>query len=148
MISQSRKNYYYFKPPTVPKALSRAAQLQGQYIYYAGGTDIHLHWKQNLVPRLHIIDLTGIPELNQIEVNSRYIYLGSMVTLHELCNHPAVQKHLPLLVQAALSVASPVIRCSATLGGNLLVKTRCNYYNQSDLWREAAGGCLRDSGTT
>jgi len=53
-----------------------------------------------------------------------------------------------LMVEAALSVGTPVIRKTATVGGNLLVNNRCTYYNQSKPWRTAVGSCLRDVGDT
>jgi 4-hydroxybenzoyl-CoA reductase subunit beta len=50
------------------------------------------------------------------------------------------------MLEAAAAVASPIIRKSATIGGNLLCENRCIYYNQSQWWRESAGFCLKCGG--
>lgn len=51
-----------------------------------------------------------------------------------------------MLIEAALSVGAPLLRKTATLGGNVLCENRCLYYNQSDWWRESIGYCLKCDG--
>jgi len=51
-----------------------------------------------------------------------------------------------MLIEAALSVGSPLIRKTATIGGNVLCENRCLYYNQSEWWRESIGYCLKCDG--
>ncbi|MFQ6606451.1 MAG: FAD binding domain-containing protein [Fidelibacterota bacterium] len=138
----------YYKPNTVKEALNRAQQAPGPAVYFGGGTDIQIHRQQKLIPVHTIIDLCEIPALREIEVLPDKVRIGSMVTLKEINTHDYLQEHYPLLITAARSIATPVIRHTATVGGNLLVQNRCTYYNQSPDWREAIGNCLRDGGAS
>jgi len=131
---------------SVDEALAAAGNLQGDYRYFAGGTDIQIYYKQGLIAENSIIDLNEIAELKSIGFENGQLKMGSMATLGELARAKPVQDHFPLVRQAALSIATPVIRKTATVGGNLLVKNRCNFYNQSEDWRIAVGSCLRDQG--
>ncbi|HWR83148.1 MAG TPA: FAD binding domain-containing protein [Candidatus Deferrimicrobium sp.] len=133
-------------PTTVDEALILASQRAGECLYVAGGTDVQVRRKQELLVRPHVIDLSQVPSLRRIQRRNDQFEIGSMVTLEELSEESA--SCCPMLVEAVRSVASPVIRCTATVGGNLLVSNRCTYYNQSRFWRETAGSCLRDVGPT
>ncbi len=138
----------YAAPSTVDEALELARAHPGAYEYSAGGTDLQPLRQQELHSKPVIIDLCGIRELRGVRVIEGSTEIGSLVTLDELVSTPAVKQAYPLLVEAALSVATPVIRKTATVGGNLLVSNRCSYYNQSKMWRTAVGSCLRDVGDT
>jgi len=136
----------YLIPQSVKDALAAAGQLHGDYRYFGGGTDIQIYYKHELIPERSIIDLSEIAELKRLTFAQGELRIGALVTLDELARSQPVQAHFPLLRQAALSVATPVIRKTATVGGNLLVQNRCNFYNQSMQWRQAVGSCLRESG--
>lgn len=138
----------YTIPTTVAEALQGARRCAGDYIYLGGGTDILALGKHGLPQPAHLIDLSRISELAQISVTEEAIEIGSMVTLNRILSSNAIARRYPLITQAVQSVATPVIRKSATLGGNLLVQNRCTFYNQSLEWRETAGACLRDCGDT
>ena len=135
----------YLKPQSVANALSMAKE-HANYLYFAGGTDIQVYLKQQLKKPDHIIDLSDINELRNIESKDDNISMGSMTTLDAVNKNNPVIKEFPILVEAANSIATPVIRKTATVGGNILVNNRCNFYNQSFGWREAIGSCLRDVG--
>jgi 4-hydroxybenzoyl-CoA reductase beta subunit len=138
----------YSIPATTAEALAKARECAGDYVYFGGGTDIQIHRKHGLSTQRHIIDLSAIEELRKLRCAGDRLEIGSMVTLDELISAADLRKRWPLIVDAARSVATPVIRKSATIGGNLLVKNRCTFYNQSHQWRMAAGSCLRDTGDT
>lgn len=93
-----------------------------------------------------LIDLTGIDELKAVSVEGDFLKIGSLVTLDALAEIPGVITDFPALAEAAKSAASPVLRRSATLGGNILCENRCSFYNQSEWWREAVGYCLKCDG--
>ena len=137
---------FYIKPLTIGDALAAAKKCGGDYIYFGGGTDAAIYRKHRLSLENGIIDLNEIPEMKTIRVSENLIEIGSMVTLDEIVSFGEVVERLPLLAEAAASVASPVIRKSATIGGNLLVGNRCTLYNQSKEWRNAIGSCLKESG--
>jgi 4-hydroxybenzoyl-CoA reductase subunit beta len=92
------------------------------------------------------VSLSRVEALRHVRVEGDALCLGASVTLAELCEHPEVRARLPSLAQAAGLVASPSIRNTATLGGNIHLDTRCRYVNQSDFWRSAIGGCLKSEG--
>lgn len=102
--------------------------------------------KQALETRPQIIDLSEIGELQLMDYSADKLTIGAGVTLAELANSDLIGEHYPLLGQAAKAIATPVIRQSATVAGNLLVDNRCTYYDQSMSWRAALGSCLRDTG--
>jgi 4-hydroxybenzoyl-CoA reductase subunit beta len=74
--------------------------------------------------------------------------LGACVTLAEIAYDARFRNGLTALAQAASFVATPQIRNMATLGGNLCLDSRCNYYDQSYEWRKSIDFCLKKDGTT
>ena len=137
---------YFHTPSSTEEALSIAGKIYNNYTFFAGGTDIQIYRKQQLDTNEHIIDLSGIDELNSITIREGNLHLGAMTTLDEIISSSEIQTHYPLIAEAAKSVATPVLRKTATIGGNLLVKNRCSFYNQSQDWRNGVGSCLRDVG--
>ena len=72
--------------------------------------------------------------------------IGAGTTLTAVARHPEVARALPALATAAGVVSTPLLRNMGTLGGNLCVDTRCNYYNQSYQWRKAVNFCMKKDG--
>ncbi len=136
----------YIIPATVKKALASAAKYSPDFMYFGGGTDIQIYLKQQLLRPQTVIDLTGIKTLGKLKYSREKLELGALVTLDQIIRNNYIQINYPLLHQAASVVATPVIRKTATIGGNLLVKNRCTFYNQSKDWRNAIGSCLREEG--
>lgn len=114
--------------------------------YLAGGTDLLPNLRRGLADTATVIDLGGIAELAGIRVDADRVHIGAGTTLAALAAHPGIAAELPALAQAALAVAGPTHRESATLGGNLCLDTRCRYYNQSTPWREANHYCMKLAG--
>jgi 4-hydroxybenzoyl-CoA reductase subunit beta len=113
----------------------------------AGGTDLLPNMKRRQqVPKI-LLSLRHIGSLTQLHANggSR---LGACVTLTDLAADKRVQSGLTALAQAASQVATPHIRNMATLGGNLCLDTRCNYYDQNYEWRKSINFCLKKDGDT
>ena len=139
-------NPTYLIPASVEDALAAAKANGESFAYIAGGTDLMVHRQQENNTAACLIDLSALPGFDKIEFKNSKLLIGAGVTLHELANAETVRQHYPLLAEAALSIASPVIRKSATVGGNLLVENRCSFFNQSEFWREAIGLCLKCGG--
>ncbi len=137
---------YYHSPDSIKDAISMAREFDGNFIYFAGGTDVQIYRKQKLEKNEHIIDLKSIHDLNSISIKDEVLSLGAMTPLDDIIKSKEILKFFPVLVEAAKSVATPVIRKTATIGGNLLVRNRCTFYNQSQEWRNGVGSCLRDVG--
>lgn len=112
----------------------------------AGGTDVMPNRFQGNDKAECLVDISSLGELKKIEKSDGRIVIGSLVKLDELYNSVEIKKYFPCLSEAANAVASPVIRKSATIGGNLLCENRCIFYNQSEWWREAVGYCLKCNG--
>jgi len=136
----------YVKVKSIGEAIACARSYAGNFRYIAGGTDVLVNKFQGTETARCLIDLEGLTELKSISIENGRMKIGSMVTLEELSRNKLIHNYFPALAQAAKSVASPVLRKSATLGGNLLCENRCIFYNQSEWWREAAGYCLKCNG--
>jgi 4-hydroxybenzoyl-CoA reductase subunit beta len=74
------------------------------------------------------------------------MWIGAGETLTAVAQNPAVKKMFPGLAHAAGSVSTPQLRNAGTIGGNVFVDTRCNYYDQTFFWRQAAGFCIKKDG--
>jgi 4-hydroxybenzoyl-CoA reductase subunit beta len=136
----------YLKPATIHEAINMAIENAGDFRYLAGGTDVMVNKYQANDLAECLIDITGIEELKQAEYNGTHLKIGSLIRLDDLKNHSVIVEKFPALIEAAYAVASPVIRKTATLGGNILCENRCIFYNQSAWWREAVGYCLKCNG--
>jgi 4-hydroxybenzoyl-CoA reductase subunit beta len=123
-----------------------AASLTGS-MFIAGGTDLVPNLKRRQFDVAALISLNGLPDGHAVEGDhTRGITLGPRATLAELADHPSLQGPYRALAQACGSVSTPQVRYMGTLGGNLLVDPRCNYYNQTYSWRKAVGFCLKKDG--
>ena len=136
----------YLKPGSVQEALAMAEEWRPDFRYLAGGTDVMVNRWQGNETSSCLIDLNGIDELKLVARKGHYLSIGSLVTLDELKFHSAIVTEFPALIEAAEAVGSPLIRKSATLGGNILCENRCIFYNQSEWWRYAVGYCLKCEG--
>lgn len=136
----------YLKPTSIAEAIAMALANKDNFKYIAGGTDVLLNKFQGNDNSSCLIDISGINEMKNVNVIGKHLQVGSLVTLHHLNDHPAIINNFPSLIAAARSVGSPMIRKTATLGGNLLCENRCLFYNQSEWWREAVGNCLKCDG--
>ncbi len=136
----------YIKAASVTQAISCATGHTGNFRYLAGGTDVMVNKFQGNDEASLLIDISEISDLKGIAINDSFVRIGALTSLEELIVHPLVTRYFPVMAEAAKSVASPIIRKTATLGGNLLCENRCSFYNQSEWWRDAAGHCLKCDG--
>lgn len=136
----------YFIPNSIEQAFDIAKSNLGSFKYLAGGTDLLVNKFQGTEIIHSLIDLTHIKELKGVSVNKDYLRIGSLEVLEDLKKSKLIAEEFPMLIQAALSVGSPLIRKTATIGGNLLCENRCLFFNQSEWWRESVGFCLKCEG--
>jgi 4-hydroxybenzoyl-CoA reductase subunit beta len=111
-------------------------------MYVAGGTDLYPNMKRRHQEPTTVISLMGVPELKRLEAT----VVGSCVTLTDVTARPPDRLTAAVRHAAAL-VSTPLLRNMGTLGGNLCLDTRCNYYNQSYEWRKAIDFCTKKDGT-
>lgn len=116
-------------------------------VFIAGGTDLVPNLKRRQFDVSALISLNGLGDGTRIEGDPHSgMTIGSRVTLQEIATHPRLQREFRALAQAADAVSTPQVRYMGTLGGNLLVDPRCNYYNQTYSWRKAVGFCKKKDG--
>jgi xanthine dehydrogenase YagS FAD-binding subunit len=120
-------NFSYARPRDVEAALRLAAQPGAQFI--AGGTNLLDLMKGGVANPTRLVDITKVNGLAQIhELSSGGVRIGALATNSDAAEHPLIRKRFPLLSQAILAGASPQLRNMATVGGNLLQRTRCSYF--------------------
>src|SRR6185369_7830480 len=94
-----------------------------------------------------VISVTRLRELRQIQGDATSgMVIGSSVSLTELCEHPVINRDYGFVADAARLISTPLLRNMGTIGGNLLLDTRCNYYDQNYEWRKGINFCLKKDG--
>jgi len=132
------------RPTTAAQAVQTQAETGGRYV--AGGTDLLPNLKHGLDAPEHLIAVDHLPELHGAAPHRGGVLLGAGLSLHHLATDPAVRAHAAALAEAASQVAGPQHRRMGTLGGNVMLDTRCLFLNQTQAWRDALGGCLKADG--
>jgi len=113
----------------------------------AGGTDLYPNMKRRQFEPSVLVGLRGVREMTGVSGTAgEGLTIGATTTLSAVAQHPEISWHFAGLATAAGLVSSPQLRNMGTLGGNLCVDTRCNYYNQSHAWRKAVGFCMKKDG--
>ncbi len=116
-------------------------------MFIAGGTDLVPNLKRRQFDVSTLISLSALPNGDAVDGDaSRGLSIRAGATLDELAAHPALDGPYRALAQACGLVSTPQVRVMGTLGGNLLVDPRCNYYNQTYSWRKAVGFCMKKDG--
>ena len=122
------------------------ADLGADAMLVAGGTDVYPKMKRGQFTPRHLISLRALRELKGIRQTKDGLWIGAGESLTSASNHRLIAKHFPALAHAAESVSTPQLRNMGTIGGNVLVDTRCNYYDQTFFWRQAVGFCMKKDG--
>jgi 4-hydroxybenzoyl-CoA reductase subunit beta len=135
-----------------PRSVQEAAELlaspaRGGAMLVAGGTDLLPNMKRRQQVPGTLIGLRRVAELRNVS-NGDGLAIGGGVTLTELIRDDRVRRNYAGLWQAASQVATPHLRNMGTIGGNLCLDTRCNYYDQSYEWRKAIDFCMKKDGAT
>lgn len=138
--------FTYHQPRTLKQAVKMLAEFGDDGMLVAGGTDVYPKMKRGQFTPRHLISLRGLRDLKGIRRGKDGLWIGAGETLTAASRHRAIAKELPALAHAAESVSTPQLRNMGTIGGNVLVDTRCNYYDQTFFWRQAAGFCMKKDG--
>ncbi len=112
----------------------------------AGGTDLIPNLKRRQQTPEVLVSLRRVEGLRRIERGEGAIRLGAALTLADLVSEERIRREHSALFRAAAQVATPHLRNMATLGGNLCLDTRCNYYDQNYEWRKAIDFCMKKDG--
>jgi xanthine dehydrogenase YagS FAD-binding subunit len=94
----------------------------------AGGTEL-LNWmKEGIASPTRLVDINALKALDHISADGERLRIGALARMSTVARHPEVVRHFPALTQALEKAASPQIRNMASMGGNLLQRTRCPYF--------------------
>jgi xanthine dehydrogenase YagS FAD-binding subunit len=96
----------------------------------AGGTDMLQLMKDDVRRPRRLVDITALP-WTTIEAGPSGLRVGALARMSDVADDPAVREHYPVVAQALLASASPQVRNMATIGGNLLQRTRCVYFRDT-----------------
>jgi 4-hydroxybenzoyl-CoA reductase subunit beta len=139
--------FEYLRPRTAGEAAEMLAAHDGLAMAIAGGSDLLPKMKRRQIEPTRLVGLRGLPELAGISAEpDGSLRIGAAETLATICTAPEVERSAPALAAAARSVSTPQLRATGTLGGNVLVDTRCTYYDQTYEWRRALGFCFKKDG--
>ena len=111
--------------------------------YIAGGTDMVQLLQEDVRRPERLVSLAGLLD-SRIELGPRGLRLGAAATMADVAAHPAVIEQFPVISEALLNSASPQVRNQATMGGNVLQRTRCPYFR--DVGYAACNKRTPDSG--
>lgn len=136
----------------VPASLEDAARLMDEHgkdaWIVAGGKDSFDWFKDRHKQPQAVIDISGLKELHGIRDRGDHVSIGATTTLTEIEESVLLREHFPVLTQAAAKVASPQIRNSGTLGGNVSQDTRCTYYRDGfPCYRAGGNTCYANTPT-
>ncbi len=113
----------------------------------SGGTDLIPSMKYGIFAPDTVVSTAHIAALRGITATADGgVSIGAGATLWDVRHHPDVVARYPTLSAACATIATPTIQAMGTLGGNVMLDTRCTWYNQSTFWRRSLGGCLKCEG--
>ncbi len=140
-------DFTYIRPRTLAAASSALEELGAEAMAVAGGTDVYPKMKRGQFTPRYLVSLGQVEEHRGLRrEEGRGLWVGAGETLSAVAGHEVVRREFPALAAAAGLVSTLQLRNAGTIGGNLFVDTRCNYYDQSFFWRQAVGFCLKKDG--
>jgi 4-hydroxybenzoyl-CoA reductase subunit beta len=139
--------FTYLRPATAAEAVTMRVDAGPAGQYVAGGTDLYPNMKRRHEEPKTVIGLRGVDGLKGIQVNGSVV-IGANTSLMAVSQDAVIRERYPALATATSLIATPTLQRMGTLGGNLLLDTRCNYYNQNYEWRKGINFCLKKDGDT
>src|SRR5438445_1648197 len=136
--------FNYLRPATARQAARMAADLGPRAMFVAGGTDLFPKLKRRQFEIDTLIGLDFLPR--SVHNGSDECVIDAGVTLAAAAHHEHLHSRFAGYAEAAGLVSSPPLRNAGTIGGNLCVDTRCNYYDMTYECRKAAGFCIKKDG--
>ena len=140
------KPFTYLRATETSTAIKSATSNQTKFI--AGGTNLLDLMKEGVEQPDRLVDITRI-QLTQVQPTSNGVRIGALAKNSDTANHPLIRTRYPLLSQALLAGASPQLRNMASVGGNLMQRTRCYYFTNTMMpcnKRQPGSGCAAIAG--
>jgi len=139
-------NFELLQPTKLADALSLLDRRGNEIWKVAGGNDTYAWIKDRIKRPKAVMDITGIAELRGIRETADGIEIGALTTLTEISTNATIRQKFRVLADAAGRVASPQIRNSGTLGGNVSQDARCWYYRYGlNCYRAGGNTCYADT---
>jgi len=139
--------FAFHAPRTVAEAVERKAECPPDAAYVAGGTDLYPNMKRRHQRPDALVSLHAVESLDRIERREDGgVTLGSTATLTAIARDDRVAADYPAVADTMRLISTPILRNMGTIGGNLLLDTRCNYLDQSHEWRESVDFCMKVDG--
>jgi 4-hydroxybenzoyl-CoA reductase subunit beta len=139
--------FEYHAPASAAEAVAAKSAAPPGAVYVAGGTDLYPNMKRRHQEPEALISLHRVAELRGIEQGADGgLSIGATTSLTEVRVDPRVRGSYPALAEACRLISTPILQNMGTLGGNLLLDTRCNYYDQNYDWRKSIEFCMKKDG--
>jgi xanthine dehydrogenase YagS FAD-binding subunit len=142
------QTFEYERAGSIDAALVAGATQGSRFL--AGGTNLLDLMKGGIEQPMRIVDISRLPLADIGELPDGGVRIGAMVRNSDAANHPLVRRRYPLLSQAFLAGASPQLRNMASVGGNLMQRTRCYYFYDAAFpacnKRDPGSGCAAREG--
>jgi xanthine dehydrogenase YagS FAD-binding subunit len=142
--------FTYFRPATAAEAVRAIGAGGPGTRILAGGTTIYDLMKLNIEEPTHLIDVTRLEGLDCIDAGGAELTLGALARMSDVAAHPQIVAEFPALSESLWRAASQQLRNMATLGGNLLQRTRCAYFRGGEPFpcnkRKPGSGCAAQHG--
>lgn len=132
-------------------ALANAEAAKPETRFLAGGTTLIDLMKLNVERPARVIDITRLAGLDTITVSATAIRIGALAKMSKVADHTGIKDASPVLSESLWRAASPQLRNMATIGGNLMQRTRCTYFRDPAAYpncnkRQPGSGCAAMEG--
>ncbi|MBT5941876.1 MAG: xanthine dehydrogenase family protein subunit M, partial [Rhodospirillaceae bacterium] len=148
MLRDMMSTFELQQPSSVADALAILKKAGKDSWVMAGGNDSLTWFKDRVKQPKTVVDISGIGELKGIREGANGVEIGSLTSLTEIVNNKTIKAKFALLSDSAAKVASPQIRNTGTIGGNVAQDTRCWYYRGGlPCYRAGGNTCYADTPT-
>ena len=124
------KTFDYTRAGSTEEAISTINSIE-RAKFLGGGTNLIDLMKEGVEQPDHLVDVTKLSLAQIEELPDGGVRIGAMARNSDTANHPLIRQRYPILSQAFLAGASPQLRNMATVGGNLMQRTRCYYFTDT-----------------
>ena len=139
--------FRYLAPRSLPEVTALLAGEGPEAMVVAGGTDLYPNMKRRHQTPKTLVGLRLIDALRGVSGSAvTGLRIGPATTLSDLEELAVIREHYPGLHEAIHSISTPILRNMGTIGGNVCLDTRCNYYDQNYEWRRAIDFCMKCDG--
>jgi 4-hydroxybenzoyl-CoA reductase subunit beta len=139
--------FRYLQPKSLVDAVRMMSDAGPEATFVAGGTDLYPNMKRRQQTPKVVIGLAQLEQLRTTKGKpAEGMILGAGLTLTEVAEDGRIQQGYPAVSKAAELISTPLLRNMGSIGGNLLLDTRCSYYNQNYEWRKGINFCMKKDG--